>query len=40
MHYKKLMQAVSSQLLRDSSKFCMFENGYDKEFNAEEMIDL
>lgn len=40
MHYKKLMQAVSSQLLRDSSKFCMFEDGYDKEFNAEEMIDL
>ena len=39
-HYKKLMNAVSSQLLRDSVHFKMFEDGIEKEFDAAESFEL
>ena len=39
-HYKKLMNAVSSQLLRDSVHFKMFEDGIEKEFDTSESVKL
>ncbi len=39
-HYKKLMNAVSSQLLRDSKDFKMFEDGIEKDFDASESFEL
>ena len=39
-HYKKLMQAISSQLLRDSTRFKMFEGGLEKDFNIDETLEL
>lgn len=39
-HYKKLMNAVSAQLLRDSEKFKMFEDGVEKDFDANESFEL
>ena len=39
-HYKKLMNAVSSQLLRDSGNFKMFEDGVEKDFDASESFEL
>lgn len=40
VHYKELMQAVSTQLLRDSIYFKMFENGIEKDFDAKESYQL
>ncbi|MBQ8922220.1 MAG: hypothetical protein IJ060_08690 [Oscillospiraceae bacterium] len=40
MHYKKLMQAVSSQLLRDSRQITMYEDGIEREFDAAEIVNL
>lgn len=39
-HYKKLMNAVSSQLLRDSVNFKMFEDGVERDFDASESLEL
>lgn len=39
-HYKKLMNAVSSQMLRDSVHFKMFEDGVEKDFDASESFEL
>lgn len=39
-HYKKLMNAVSAQLLRDSGNFKMFEDGIEKDFDASESYEL
>lgn len=39
-YYKKLMQDVSSQLLRDSSNFKMFEDGKEKDFEIDDIFDL
>lgn len=39
-HYKKLMQAVSTQLLRDSVYFKMYENGLERDFDASESFEL
>lgn len=40
VHYKKLMTAVSSQLLRDSVNFKMFEDGIERDFDAIEGFEL
>lgn len=39
-HYKKLMKAVSTQLIRDSSNFKMFEDGKEDDFDASESDNL
>jgi len=39
-HYKELMNAVSSQLLRDSANYKMFEDGVEKDFDAFGSFDL
>lgn len=39
-HYKKLMLAVSTQLLRDSVYFKMYEDGIEKDFDASESFEL
>ena len=39
-HYKKLMLAVSTQLLRDSVYFKMYEDGVEKDFDASESFEL
>ena len=39
-HYKKLMIAVSSQLVRDGKNFKMFEDGNEKDFDASESFEL
>lgn len=39
-HYKELMNAVSTQLLRDSKDFKMFEDGIEKDFDAYESFKL
>lgn len=38
--YKKLMLAVSTQLLRDSVYFKMYDNGLEKDFDASESFEL
>ncbi len=40
IHYKKLMQAVSNQLLRDSKNVIMFEDGIERDFDASEVLEL
>lgn len=39
-HYKELLNAVSSQLLRDSVNFKIFEDGVEKDFDATESFNL
>lgn len=40
IHYKELLKAVSSQLLKDSDNFKMFEDGVEKDFEATESYKL
>ncbi len=39
-YYKKLMNAVSSQLMRDSKDFIMIEDGVERDFDASESFNL
>ena len=39
-HYKTLMQAVASQLLRDSQQIKMYEDGIERDFDAAEIVNL
>ncbi len=39
-HYKTLMQAVASQLLRDSRNIIMYEDGIEREFDVIEIATL
>lgn len=39
-HYKELMSAVTTQLLKDSGRFKMFEDGVEKDFDATKSFEL
>ena len=39
-HYRDLMYAVSTQLMKDSERFSMFEDGVEKDFDAVESRGL